>query len=93
VQVCPESRRAVAFNSFSLVYTRPDRQPVWRMDSSRCRPCGAQLQVRPSPAVSGGIWDMAGRAQTVCGPVHPAELGQTLAHEHLLIDLSWSRDP
>jgi predicted metal-dependent phosphotriesterase family hydrolase len=36
---------------------------------------------------------MAGRAQTVCGPVHPAELGQTLAHEHLLIDLSWSRDP
>ena len=29
-----------------------------------------------------------GRAQTVLGPVYPDELGITLPHEHLLVDLS-----
>lgn len=31
---------------------------------------------------------MAGRVQTVLGPISPGELGQTLTHEHLLIDLT-----
>lgn len=63
------------------------------MEGWACQPCfGAKLQVAHA-APAAGIWDMAGRAQTVCGPVDPAELGKTLAHEHLLIDLSWARDP
>ncbi len=33
---------------------------------------------------------VAGKVQTVLGPLDPAELGVTLPHEHLLIDLSWS---
>jgi len=38
--------------------------------------------------------DMAGKAQTVLGPVDPDDLGITLPHEHLLIDLSiWFVDP
>ena len=37
-----------------------------------------------------GIHDerLAGRVQTVLGPISPDELGVTLTHEHLLIDLS-----
>ena len=31
--------------------------------------------------------DMKGKVQTVLGPVDPAELGVTMTHEHLLIDL------
>jgi predicted metal-dependent phosphotriesterase family hydrolase len=30
---------------------------------------------------------MTGSVQTVLGPISPDALGQTLAHEHLLIDL------
>ena len=63
------------------------------MDTRACAPCfsGVLKVVEPAPAAA--LWDLAGKAQTVCGAVEPAELGQTLAHEHLLIDLSWSRDP
>ena len=32
--------------------------------------------------------DLTGRVQTVLGPIGPEELGVTLTHEHLLIDLS-----
>ena len=32
--------------------------------------------------------ETVGRVQTVLGPIEPAELGTTLTHEHLLIDLS-----
>lgn len=32
-----------------------------------------------------------GRVQTVLGPIEPGELGTTLTHEHLLIDLSFLR--
>ena len=31
--------------------------------------------------------DIEGKVQTVLGPVAPAELGVTLTHEHMLIDL------
>ena len=38
--------------------------------------------------------DIAGKAQTVLGPVDPDDLGITLPHEHLLIDVSiWFVDP
>jgi phosphotriesterase-related protein len=33
-------------------------------------------------------WDVAGKAQTVQGVMNPDDLGVTLTHEHLLIDLS-----
>ena len=33
-------------------------------------------------------FDLAGRVQTVLGPIAPEELGVTLTHEHLLIDMS-----
>ena len=36
---------------------------------------------------------MAGKVQTVQGPMAPDELGITLAHEHLLIDLSPTYNP
>ncbi len=32
--------------------------------------------------------DMSGRIQTVLGPIDPSEMGVTLTHEHLLIDLA-----
>ena len=32
--------------------------------------------------------DVVGKVQTVLGPIDPADLGTTLTHEHLLIDLS-----
>ena len=32
--------------------------------------------------------DVIGKVQTVLGPIDPADLGTTLTHEHLLIDLS-----
>ena len=31
---------------------------------------------------------LSGKIQTVLGPIEPSELGITLMHEHLLIDLS-----
>ena len=31
--------------------------------------------------------DIEGKVQTVLGPVEPADLGVTLTHEHMLIDL------
>ena len=31
-------------------------------------------------------YDMAGKVQTVLGPIDPAKLGVTLTHEHLLVD-------
>lgn len=34
----------------------------------------------------------AGHVQTVTGPISPAQLGVTLTHEHLLIDLSHGRE-
>ena len=36
---------------------------------------------------------MAGRVQTVLGPVAPDDLGQTLTHEHMLIDLTVNAHP
>jgi phosphotriesterase-related protein len=33
-------------------------------------------------------FNLAGKAQTVLGPIDPEQLGVTLTHEHLLIDLS-----
>jgi phosphotriesterase-related protein len=38
---------------------------------------------------------MAGRIETVLGPIEPEELGTTLAHEHLLFDLRclWEEPP
>ena len=36
---------------------------------------------------------MAGRVQTVLGPVSPGDLGQTLTHEHLLLDLTVNAHP
>ena len=33
-------------------------------------------------------WNAAGKIQTVLGPIEPRELGVTLTHEHLLIDLT-----
>ena len=35
-----------------------------------------------------GEFNIAGKAQTVLGPIAPEELGVTLTHEHLLIDMS-----
>ena len=32
--------------------------------------------------------DMTGKVQTVLGPIDPSEMGVTLTHEHILIDLS-----
>jgi phosphotriesterase-related protein len=32
--------------------------------------------------------ELSGKIQTVCGPIEPAELGYTLTHEHLLLDIS-----
>jgi len=37
--------------------------------------------------------DMTGSVQTVLGPVSPGDLGVTLTHEHLLIDLGFFRQP
>ncbi len=37
--------------------------------------------------------DNVGLVQTVLGAVHPDELGVTLTHEHLLIDLAFHREP
>jgi len=37
--------------------------------------------------------NLAGKVQTVLGPIEPAQLGVTLTHEHLLIDLSVAYDP
>ena len=34
-----------------------------------------------------GVSELKGRVQTVIGPIDPGELGVTLMHEHLLIDL------
>ena len=31
--------------------------------------------------------DLSGKVQTVLGPIEPEDLGITLTHEHLLIDL------
>lgn len=36
---------------------------------------------------------VAGKAQTVLGPIEPNRLGMTLTHEHLLIDLSSQQRP
>ena len=36
-------------------------------------------------------YDQTGKVQTVLGPIEPGELGTTLTHEHLLIDLSFLR--
>ena len=36
---------------------------------------------------------LAGKVQTVLGPIETAQLGVTLTHEHLLIDLSVAYDP
>ena len=37
---------------------------------------------------------VAGRIQTVLGPIYPKDLGVTLAHEHLLVDVSaWEGPP
>ena len=37
---------------------------------------------------------IAGKIQTVLGTIDPGELGVTMAHEHLLVDLSkFSGDP
>ena len=33
-------------------------------------------------------FNMSGKVQTVLGPIEPDELGVTLTHEHLLIDIS-----
>ena len=37
--------------------------------------------------------ESTGMVQTVLGAVHPHELGVTLTHEHLLIDLAFHREP
>ena len=37
--------------------------------------------------------DNVGLVQTVLGAVHPDDLGVTLTHEHLLIDLAFHREP
>ena len=37
--------------------------------------------------------DNVGLVQTVLGAIHPDELGVTLTHEHLLIDLAFHREP
>ena len=36
---------------------------------------------------------MAGKVQTVLGPISPAQLGVTLTHEHMLVDLSVLQQP
>ena len=38
-------------------------------------------------------FNIAGKAQTVLGPIDPSQLGVTLTHEHLLIDMSPLFDP
>ncbi len=38
--------------------------------------------------MGGALEGLAGRIQTVTGPIDPAKLGPTLMHEHLLIDLN-----
>jgi len=37
--------------------------------------------------------DLAGKVQTVLGPIEPEHLGVTLTHEHLLVDLSIAHGP
>jgi len=37
--------------------------------------------------------DLAGKVQTVLGPIEPERLGVTLTHEHLLVDLSVAHGP
>ena len=37
--------------------------------------------------------ELTGLVQTVLGPVPPEDLGPTLTHEHLLIDLAWMSKP
>ena len=37
--------------------------------------------------------DLAGKVQTVLGPIGPEQLGVTLTHEHLLVDLSVAHGP
>jgi len=37
---------------------------------------------------------MKGRVMTVCGPISPEDLGPTLTHEHIYIDLDcWFEEP
>jgi len=38
--------------------------------------------------MSGGDQMLAGRVQTVLGPIAKAEMGITLSHEHCLIDIT-----
>ena len=62
-----------------------------------CHPCrpvvAAGPHLAPSAAAAASGWSLAGQVQTVLGPLPPSELGQVMAHEHLLVDLTWARDP
>ena len=37
--------------------------------------------------------ELAGKIQTVLGPIEPGNLGITLTHEHLLVDLTVAHGP
>ena len=55
---------------------------------------GAGIPVRRDPPIA-IVRRVAGRIQTVLGPIAPEQLGATLAHEHLLFDLRclWEEPP
>jgi len=56
-------------------------------DSRIMRPFGAASEPRPADLDRLEIPNLEGLAQTVLGPVRPEELGPTLMHEHLFLDI------
>jgi phosphotriesterase-related protein len=56
-------------------------------DSRIMRPSGAASEPRPADLDRLEIPNLEGLAQTVLGPVRPEELGPTLMHEHLFLDI------